>query len=163
MEYFKAAKMVKEKYPEVSFTYVGPEDKNKNALSVELLKPYVQDGIVNYVPGTNNVARFVADCSVFVLPSYYREGIPKTLIEATAIGRPIITTNTPGCRETVVDGENGLFVKPRNISDLAEKMEWMVKNQVKLQKMGDASYKMCLEKFTIDRINAEMMRIMEVE
>lgn len=162
MEYLKAASKVKESRPEVQFRYIGPVDKNKNALSMSELKPYFQDGTVDYVPHTNDVAGYVAKCSVFVLPSYYREGIPKTLIEATAMGRPIITTKTPGCKETVVEGKNGYFVKARNVDDLADKMLWMVNNAKKLPKMGEESYKMCLDKFTIEKINAEMMRIMGV-
>lgn len=163
MEYFKAADMVKDVYPGVKFRYIGPVDKNKNALNFSALKPYVAVGTVDYIPSTTNVAGYVGQCSVFVLPSYYREGIPKTLIEATAMGRPIITTDMPGCRETVVQGRNGLFVKPRDAKDLAKKMITMIRHKDKLQAMGNESYKMCLEKFTIDKINAEMMRIMGVE
>ena len=163
MEYLKAACKVKETYPGVQFRYIGPVDKNKNALSMSELKPFFQNGTVDYVPHTDDVAGYVAKCSVFVLPSYYREGIPKTLIEATAMGRPIITTNTPGCKETVVEGRNGCFVKTRSVNDLAEKMRWMIENVKELPKMGEESYKMCLEKFTIEKINAEMMRIMGVK
>ena len=100
---------------------------------------------------------------MFVLPTYYREGIPRTLLEATAMGRPIITTNTPGCRETVVEGKNGLFVKSRDALDLAEKMTWMVERKDKLQEMGDKSYKICLEKFTISIINKRMLEILGVK
>ena len=162
MEYLKAAAMVKNHYPEVNFRYIGAIDKNKNALRMDQLNPYIEDGTVDYIPGTNEVAKYIAKCNVFVLPSYYREGIPKTLIEALAMGRPILTTNTPGCRETVIDGENGLFVQTKRAKDLALKMIWMIKHREKLQKMGDKSYEMCLERFTIEKINAEMMRIMEV-
>ena len=79
------------------------------------------------------------------------------------MGRPILTTNTPGCRETVVDGENGFFVKVKRANDLAKKMIWMVEHRDKLQKMGDKSYEMCKEKFTIEIIDARMMEIMGVE
>ncbi len=162
LEYFKAAMIVKKKYPEARFVYVGAIDKNKNAIELKMLKPFIDDGIVDYVPETKNVEKYVADCSVFVLPTYYREGIPRTLLEATAMGRPIITTNTPGCRETVEVGVNGLFVEPRDVDDLAKKMIWMIKNADKLQKMGNGSYKLCLEKFTIDIIDKKMMKIMEI-
>lgn len=163
MEYFEAAKMVKEKYPDVKFAYIGAIDKNKNAIDLDYMKPYIDAGVVEYVPETNEVEKYVAKCSVFVLPSYYREGIPKTLLEATAMGRPIITTNTPGCRETVVVGKNGLFAKTKNSRDLANRMIEMIKNKDNLQKMGDESYKLCLEKFTIDIINNRMMEIMEIK
>jgi len=162
LEYFEAAKIVKKKYPEVKFAYIGAIDKNKNAVNLNVLKPYIDAGVVDYIPETDAVEKYVAKCSVFVLPTYYREGIPRTLLEATAMGRPIITTNTPGCRETITNGTNGLFVKPRDEADLAKKMTWMVENQSKLQAMGDNSYRLCLEKFTIDKVDARMMEIMGI-
>ena len=163
MEYLKAASIVKNQYPEVTFRYIGPIDKNKNALSMKAIKPYVEDGTVDYIAKTDNVAKYISKCDVFVLPSYYREGIPKTLIEATAMGRPILTTNTPGCKETVVEGENGFFVKVKHTDDLAKKMVWMIEHRDELRAMGDKSYKMCLEKFTIEKIDKRMMDIMEVK
>ena len=163
MEYLKAAAMVKNHHPEVMFRYIGAIDKNKNAIKAELINPYIEDGTVDYIAGTDNVAKYIAKCNAFVLPSYYREGIPKTLLEAMAMGRPILTTNTPGCRETVVDGENGFFVQTKRAKDLALKMVWMIKNRDKLQEMGDKSYEMCLERFTIDKINNRMMEIMEIK
>ena len=160
LEYFEAAKIVKSKYPEVLFSYVGAIDKNRNAIELDLLKPYIKSGVINYVPETTEVEKYVALASVFVLPSYYREGIPRTLLEATAMGRPIITTNMPGCRETVIDGKNGLFVKPRDAQDLAEKMIWMIEHKDDLQKMGDLSFEICKEKFAIDKVDAQMMGVM---
>lgn len=163
MEYFKAAKIVKEKYPDVKFVYIGAIDKNKNAINVDALKSYIKAGVVECVPETKTVEKYVAKCSVFVLPSYYREGIPRTILEALAMGRPVLTTNTPGCRETVVEGENGFFVKVKRVADLAEKMEWMIEHKSDLQKMGDKSYQMCLDRFTIDKIDKRMLEIMGVE
>ncbi|MBQ8985567.1 glycosyltransferase family 4 protein [Candidatus Saccharibacteria bacterium] len=162
MEYFEAAKLVKEKYPDVKFSYIGQVDKNKNALPFDLLKPYIDSGVVEYIPETKEVEKYVAKCSVFVLPSYYCEGIPKTLLEATAMGRPIITTKTPGCKETVIEGENGLFVKTRDAKDLAEKMIWMIEHKDKLQKMGDKSFEICKEKFEIGIIDEKMMGVMGI-
>ncbi|MBR3319630.1 glycosyltransferase family 4 protein [Candidatus Saccharibacteria bacterium] len=162
LEYFEAAKIVKEKYPEVHFTYIGAIDKNKNAINLEMLEPYIKEKIVEYVPETKKVEEYLAKSSVFVLPSYYREGIPKTLLEATAMGRPIITTNTPGCKETVIEKKNGLFVKTRSIDDLSNKIIYVIKHKDSLQKMGDASYAICLEKFTIGAINNRMKQIMRI-
>ena len=163
MVYLRAAKMVKEKYPDVDFVYIGPIDKNKNAISFDELKPYIDGDIINYIPETNRVEKYLAECSVFVLPTYYREGIPKTILEALAMGRPILTTNTPGCKETVIDGENGFFVKVKRANDLVEKMVWMIEHKNQLQVMGDKSFVMCKEKFTIEIIDKRMMEIMEVE
>lgn len=162
-EYFEAAKIVKEKYPDVNFAYIGMMENNKNAIKLDDLKSYIKTGVIDYIPETNEVVKYMASCSVFVLPTYYREGIPRTLLEATAMGRPIITTDTPGCKETIIDGKNGVFVKTRDAKDLAEKMIWMIEHKDILQKMGDESYKICLEKFTIDKVNGRMMEIMGVE
>ena len=163
LEYFKAAKIVKEKYPDVEFVFAGAVDKNKNAVDMEMLQPYIIEGDVKCMINSKEVPKLLSESSVFVLPSYYREGIPKALIEATAMGRPILTTNMPGCRETIVEGENGLFVKVKRANDLAEKMIWMVEHQDKLQEMGDKSFAMCKEKFTIDIIDGRMMEIMGVK
>jgi glycosyltransferase involved in cell wall biosynthesis len=163
LEYFKAAKIVKEKYPKVKFSYIGQIDKGQNAFKYEEIKPYIDEKIVEHIPFTKNVEKYYEKCSVFVLPSYYREGIPRTLIEATAMGRPIITTKTPGCKETVIDGENGYFVKPKSSTDLADKMTQMIKAKNKLQEMGDKSYELCRKKFTIATINHRMINIMEID
>ena len=162
MEYFEAAKIVKKKYPEAEFVYVGAIDKNKNAIGLDELRPYIDAGVVEYVPETNEVEKYVAESSVFVLPTYYREGIPRTLLEATAMGRPIITTKTPGCKEVVTDGKNGIFVKPRDSRDLAKKMIYMIKNRDKLQEMGNESYELCLKKFDVEIVNKNMLEIMGV-
>lgn len=163
LEYFEAAKIVKKKYPEVKFAYIGAIDKNKNAINLNVLKPYIDAGVVDYIPETDAVEKYVAKCSVFVLPTYYREGIPRTLLEATAMGRPIITTRTPGCKEVIHDNKNGVFVKPRSSRDLADKMIWMIEKRDKLQEMGDESYALCLSKFEIGMINKEMMKAMAIK
>lgn len=162
MEYLEAAKIVKERYPDTKFSYIGQVDENKNALNLDSLKLYTDSDIVEYVPETKEVEKYVAKCSVFVLPSYYREGIPKTLIEATAMGRPIITTKTPGCKETVIEEKNGLFVKTRDAEDLAKKMIWMIEHKDELQEMGNKSYEICKEKFAMEIINKRMMGTMGV-
>lgn len=162
MEYFRAAEIVKEKYPEADFSYIGAVDKNKNAIKLAALKPYIKAGVVNYIPETREVQNYIANCSVFVLPSYYREGVPKTLLEALAMGRPIITTNMPGCKETIKQGENGLFAQVKRSKDLANKMIWMIEHRDKLQEMGDKSYEICLDKFTVDKVNGQMMKVMGV-
>ena len=162
LEYARAAKIVKEKYPETEFVFAGSVDKNKNAVDVAVLKSYADDGVIKLVINSKEVPKLLSKSSVFVLPSYYREGIPKALIEATAMGRPIITTNMPGCRETIIEGENGMFTKVKRVNDLAEKMTWMIEHKDKLQEMGNKSFEMCKEKFTIEIIDGQMLGIMEV-
>lgn len=161
-EYFEAAKVVKKKYPETEFLYVGAEDKTQAALKLEEVQEYINKGIVNYCGETSDVPSYLRKCSVFVLPSYYREGIPRTLLEALAMGRPIITTETVGCKETVVDGENGFFVPIKDSEALAEKMIYMIEHRNKLQEMSDKSYEYCKKRFDVDIINKKMLEIMKI-
>lgn len=162
-EYFEAAKIVKEKYPEAKFLYVGAEDKTQIALNLDdVRKEFLETGIIEYCGETNDVPSYIAKSTVFVLPSYYREGIPRTLLEALAMGRPIITTDTIGCRETVKEGINGFFVPIKDSNALAEKMIYMIENREELEKMSEASYQYCKERFDVNIINKRMLEIMEI-
>ncbi len=163
-EYFEAAKIVKQKYPETQFLYVGAEDKTQLALNLEEVKEeFIDTGIINYCGESNDVPSYLAKCSVFVLPSYYREGIPRTLLEALAMGRPIITTDSIGCRETVRNGQNGFLIPIKDVQALANKMIYMIEHREELEKMADASYKYCKERFDVNIINKRMLEIMKIE
>jgi glycosyltransferase involved in cell wall biosynthesis len=99
--------------------------KNTTAISREQVSEWVAEGVVNYLGVTNDVRPQIAEADCVVLPSY-REGISRTLLEAAAMGRPIITTDVVGCREVVVNGVNGFLCQPRDAMDLAEKMKQMI-------------------------------------
>lgn len=159
IEYLEAAKIVKEKYPESRMQIVGYFDTNPTALKREELQPYINKGIIEYLGSTDDVRPFLEKCSVFVLPSYH-EGTPKSVLEAMATGRPIITTDAPGCRETVIDGKNGFLVPVRNSKKLAEKMMWMIENSEKAKKMGEESFKICKEKFDVNNVNKVILNAM---
>ena len=162
-EYFEAAKIVKQKYPEAEFLYVGAEDKTQAALNLdEVREEFLDTGIVNYCGESNDVPSYIAKSTVFVLPSYYREGVPRTLLEALSMGRPIITTDTVGCRETVRDGVNGYFVPIKDSKALADKMIYLIEHRDILQKMSDASYEYCKKRFDVNIINKRMLEIMEI-
>lgn len=134
-EYLEACKKIKEKYPEIRCLLVGPYDTNPSALKPEELKPFIDDGIIEYFGEQEDVRPYLEQCMVFVLPSY-REGTPKTNLEAMASGRAIITTDAPGCRETVVDGENGYLVPVKNVDCIVEKMEYLINNPDVAVSMG---------------------------
>lgn len=162
-EYFEAAKIVKEKYPNTQFLYVGAEDKTQAALNLnEVKEEFLDTGIINYCGESNDVPSYIAKSTVFVLPSYYREGVPRTLLEALAMGRPILTTNTIGCKETVKDGVNGFFVPIKDSKALAEKMIYMIEHRQELQKMSDASFEYCKKRFDVNIINKRMLEIMDI-
>ena len=164
VEYFEAAKRVKEIYKDkVKFMFVGEIDKTNYAVDTEKLQSYVDDGIVELIPETDDVPFYLKQCRVFCLPTYYREGVPRVNLEALSMGRPIITTFMPGCKETVIDGKNGFFVRTKDIDDLVDKMIWMIENKKNVDNMSDVSFKLCKQKFEVSIINKEMINIMEIK
>ncbi|HHF3118526.1 TPA: glycosyltransferase family 4 protein [Vibrio alginolyticus] len=158
-EYAQAAKLVKQKYPEAVFELVGPEDPSPDGIKLDEVYQWTESGVIKYSGATTDVRPFIENCAIYVLPSYH-EGMPRTVLEAMAMGRPILTTDVPGCRETVIDGENGWLVEKANAEQLAEKMNWFIENQDKWQEMGKSSHDMAYEKFDVHKVNAEILKIM---
>lgn len=163
MDFVKAAKIVKEKYPNSRFMILGKIDKTlPDAVTEEELMPYVNDGTVELFPETDNIAQYYAMSSVFVLPTAYREGTPRVILEALASARAIITTFTPGCKETVKDGVNGFFVDIHSPEDCAKKMTHFIEYPEDVEKMGKESLELCKSKYEVSIINRDMMDIMDV-
>lgn len=160
-DYIRAARIVKNKYPSTKFTVLGGIDNEAlGALTETELQILIEKKIIEYPGHVNNVADWIENSSVFVLPSYYREGVPRSTQEAMAIGRPIITTDVPGCRETVIDGVNGFLVPKWNPEALAEKMVSFIEHPEQIQKMGYESYKIAQEKFDADKVNQRLLNIL---
>jgi len=151
-EYFKAAFQLKRKYEGIEFMLVGGLDEHKEAISKEELKHLLSEGAVTYCGYAEDVRPYLNRCSIFVLPSYH-EGNGKSIVEAMAAGRPIVTTDVPGCRETVVDGYNGFLVKARDSEALAKGLELLIQNGKLREVMGEYSYQLCKEKFEVKHIN----------
>ncbi len=160
-EYAQAAKLVKQKYPEAVFELVGPEDPSPDGIKLDEVHQWTESGAIKYSGATTDVRPFIENCAIYVLPSYH-EGMPRTVLEAMAMGRPILTTDVPGCRETVMDGKNGWLVEKANAEQLAERMIWFIENQDKWQEMGKCSHDMAYEKFDVHKVNAEILKIMGV-
>ncbi|PLR85062.1 glycosyltransferase family 1 protein [Bacillus canaveralius] len=159
MEYLDACREVKRRHPEARCLLVGPYDTNPSALKSEELHPYIESGIIEYYGEQSDVRDFIAQCSTFVLPSYH-EGTPKTVLEAMAMGRAIITSDAPGCRETVTDGKNGFLVKVKDVQDLINKMEYLVLNQDASRIMGAEGVEVAKEKYDVKRVNKTILKIM---
>lgn len=163
-EYIQAAKVVKSQYPNVNFKVIGGLDlENPYGLSKQELEDLIAEDIIIYPGFVNNVTDHVADSAVFVLPSYYREGVPRSTQEAMAISRPVITTDVPGCRDTVVDGVNGFLVPKWDVKALVEKMCFFIENPEKINIMGTESYKIACEKFDVHKVNKKLFEIMEIK
>lgn len=162
-EFISAAKIVKNRYSNVVFTVLGAIDKNNSgALSQEQLDNYIQSGLIEYPGHVSNVVEWIINSHVFVLPSYYREGVPRSTQEAMAVGRPVITTDVPGCRETVENGMNGFLIPKWDSETLAEKMIYFIQNPEQIAMMGEKSYEIAKEKFDSNKVNTKLLKILGV-
>lgn len=156
-EYLEAARIVKQKHPEVRFMLLGKYETNmQDALPKEYVQKFIEDGIVERFEETDDVRPYYAQCSVYVLPSY-REGTPRTVLEAMAMGRPIITTDANGCRETVQDTVNGFLVPIKDIKKTADAMEQFVEHPLYVTSMGEMSKIYCHDKYEVTLVNREIL------
>lgn len=161
-EFIQSAKLVKAIYPNAVFTVLGAIDKaNLGAISEEQLNDLIHSGVIEYPGEVKNIPEWIANHHIFVLPSY-REGVPRSTQEAMAIGRAVITTDVPGCRETVEDGVNGFLVEPWNPKALADKMVYFIENREQIRIMGNESYRIAKEKFDVEKVNQRLMDILGV-
>ena len=159
-EYLEAAKIVKKQYPSTKFYILGKyEFEMQDAVDKDYVEQFISDGIIERFEETSDVRPYYTMCSVYVLPSY-REGTPRTVLEAMAMGRPIITTDTQGCRETVEDGKNGFLVPIKNAEAVADKMIWFIEHPESIQTMGEESLRLVNDKFDVNKVNDSMIRIM---
>ncbi len=159
-EYAKAARIVKLKHPETRFIIIGSLDTNPGALSRAEVETWTAEGILEWPGHVPDVRSWMAKASVFVLPSYYREGVPRSTQEMMAMARPIITTDAPGCRETVIDGKNGFLVPARDAKALADAMERFILQPELVERMGKASRLIAEERFDVHKVNDVILREM---
>lgn len=161
-EYAQAAERLKAQYPETRFMLVGYLDENPESITQAELDAWVNGGYIDYLGKLSDVRPAVAQASCFVLPTFYREGIPRTLLEALAMGRAVITTDAPGCRETVIDGENGFLVQPKSVDELIRAMEKLIQHPEKTLVMGEVSLQRAREEFDVHKVNAVMLQNMQL-
>jgi glycosyltransferase involved in cell wall biosynthesis len=149
-EFVEAARLLKAHYPDTRFQLLGPLGvANRTAISQADVSTWVEDGVVEYLGETNDVRPFIRQAQCIVLPSY-REGMPRSLLEAAAMGRPIIATDVTGCREVVDHGSNGYLCTVRDAQDLAEKIRQFISlPHQKRQEMGQASRHLAESKFDV--------------
>ena len=155
-EFVEAAKIVKENYPDSEFWILGGYDTNPTAVQESEISSWVESGLVKYFGKQEEILSFYQKCSVFVLPSYH-EGTPRTSLEAMAVGRPIITTDVPGCRETVIDGKTGYMVSVKDSYQLAEKMIQFITNPDLALEMGNNAHAYVVDKYDVNKVNKSIM------
>ncbi len=159
-EYVNAARLLKKKYPAAEFQLLGPFDDNPASIHASDIDKWQQEGVIRYLGVADDVRPYLARASVFVLPTNYREGRPRAILEAMSCGKPVITTDTPGCRQTVNHGENGLLVRTEDVDALAGAMEQFLVNQDAVRKMGLRSRELAEEHYDVSRVNDSILAIM---
>ncbi|MGH6915423.1 MAG: glycosyltransferase family 4 protein, partial [Geminicoccales bacterium] len=161
VEYAEAARRLRAQYPQARFQLLGPVDDNPSAVAAAELDRWRAEGAIDYLGAADDVRPYLRASSVYVLPSY-REGMPRTVLEAMSTGRAIITTDTPGCRETVVPGANGYLVPVRDADALAVAMRRFITRPDLAIAMGAQSREIALQRFDVRRVNAVMLKAMEL-
>lgn len=159
MEYCAAARELKKSVPGARCILLGGFDSSIGALKKEDIQEYIDDGSIELPGEVKDPVAFYHAASVFVLPSYYREGLPRTILEAMSTGRAVITTDWPGCRDAVESGKNGFLVEPKNSGELAERMIALATDRALLESMATAAYERCKNQYEVGIINARMKEI----
>lgn len=153
-EFLEAARLLHAECPHCKFSILGRhETENPTGLDERQCEALAAEYPVRFIPGTDDVRPFLADCSVFVLPSFYREGLPRTILEAMATGRPIITTDMPGCRDPIEVGANGFVVQPRNAASLLSAMRQFVGQPELAARMGLRSRQIAESIYDVRKVN----------
>ncbi len=162
MEYMEAGRLLRKTVPDAKLHVVGYFDPNQTMLSISDLQPYIDDGTIVFHGKQDNVLPYLQQCFAFVLPSYH-EGTPRSVLEALSVGRPVITTDAPGCRETVVEGQNGFLVPVKNTSAIAEAMLRLCNDPQMAERMSAASRKYAEARFDVNYVcNITHKTILEI-
>tara|TARA_B100000700_G_scaffold331157_1_gene461891 strand:+ start:10509 stop:11651 length:1143 start_codon:yes stop_codon:yes gene_type:complete len=160
-EYVAAARKILGQYSHAEYHLVGGLDTNPDSIPEAELNSWIDEGLITWHGAVNDVRPYIADSHVYVLPSY-REGTPRSVLEAMSMGRPIITTDAPGCRETVVNGENGFLVDVKSVDGLVDAMECFIEDTALIETMGKRSREIACEKYDVHKVNDSMLKAMGI-
>ncbi|SEL39130.1 Glycosyltransferase involved in cell wall bisynthesis [Colwellia chukchiensis] len=158
-EYAQAARIVKQTYPQAKFQLVGPYDSSPDKISAAEVAQWQAGGQLDYLGAVDDVKPYLAACHIYTLPSYH-EGLPRTVLEAMSIGRAILTTDTVGCRDTVVAGANGYLVPVRDVDALVQRMLWFIEHPERWPQMANSSRRMAEGQFNVAEVNAQIAKIL---
>lgn len=156
----EAAERLRSKYEgKVQFLLVGGLDDHPGAITKEQLEAVCDGDYIQWLGYRTDVRDLLKQCHIMAFPSYYMEGLPKSLIEADAIGRPIITSNSVGCKETLVDGYNGFLIQPKDVDALTEKLDLLLSDKDLRVKMGKNARKYAEDYFSIEVVKERHLAI----
>ncbi|WGQ09631.1 glycosyltransferase family 4 protein [Pedobacter gandavensis] len=167
-EYYEAAKRMRAIFPEARFKLIGPDEDNVNSIDRALYQEIKSCRIIEYYGAVNDVRPYIRNAGVVVLPSYYGEGVPRSLLEAMAMGRAIITCDTTGCKETVSHGHypsrafsNGILIPIRDTNALVTAMTYFMKHTQDIIQFGWNGRALAAEKFDVHQVNTRMLHILQ--
>jgi len=159
IEYFKSAELLKKKYKDWNFIIVGTNDyKTPDRIEIEYLKSLKKKKIIKFVGYKQDVSKILKKTEIFCLPSY-REGMPKVVLEALSSGVPVVTTNVPGCKESIMNNYNGLLCKPYDHLDLSKKIEKLILNKKLRKKFSINASNYAKKKFSITSVTKNIYKI----
>jgi glycosyltransferase involved in cell wall biosynthesis len=156
-DFVSAARTIRTRYSKARFVLAGQLEDHPDAVTREEIAAWVAAGLIDYIGFTVEVPALLAETTVFVLPSYYREGVPRTNLEAMAMARAVVTTDWVGCRETVEDGVNGFLVAPKDPAALAERLERYLRDPALAIQHGREGRKIVERRFDIRLVNELML------
>lgn len=159
-EYLDAVVETKQRFPACRFLLVGGADANPSSIHPAEVQKLVDAGVLEWKGKVSDVRPYLHESSVFVLPSY-REGVPRSTLEAMACGLAVVTTDAPGCRETVVPGENGLLVPVGDAAALASAMASLCSDPSRIAEMGKRSRRIAMERFSAHRVNSDILAVIQ--
>ncbi|MFK8078796.1 MAG: glycosyltransferase family 4 protein [Granulosicoccus sp.] len=160
--FIEAAAQLKNDFQDAEFFVLGdPQPGSPSSIDLERLQQLHDAGVVTHHLRRTDIAQFLATCDVLVLPSFYREGVPRSILEALSTGLAVITTDGPGCRETVTDGVNGLLVKPRDPDSLTNAMRKLLENPETVVAMSHASRELAQTRFDVNKVNDDVVAIVK--
>ena len=157
-EYYEVAKQLKVKYENIVFLYVGDTDEGNHSCAS---KEFLQSGEVRWLGHRDDIVDLTAICDIYVLPSY-REGLPATLMEASSMAKPMVTTVTFGCCDVVDDGVNGFLVPTKDSKALAKKLEILIQDESLRNQMGQKAIQKALDEFEVRKVVEQYMAYYEV-
>ena len=161
-EFVEAARQLRLHGVRARFVLVGEGDAaNPSAIPNKQLRHWHEEGDVEWWGRRGDMPAVIAQSHIVCLPSFYGEGVPKVLIEAASCGRPIVTTDTPGCREIVQDGVNGFLVPVRDATAVAEALKKMIESSELRSRLGARGRELVEREFTLDKVNTETLKVYE--
>ncbi len=160
-EFVAAAARIKRTHPEAAFVLVGPKDPNPASLPAGLVEDAIRDGVIDYRGEMADVRPAIAEASIYVLPSY-REGTPRSVLEAMSMGRPVVTTDAPGCRETVTHGLNGLLVPVKAVDELEAALVRLIESPDLRSRMGRAGRSLAVSRYDADAVARSVLQLFEI-